>query len=46
VIKRTKKSAAGILMQDTQDIHFRERVRTRVFEVLWDTPAISFEHIP
>jgi len=45
VIKRTKKSAAGILMQDTQDIHFRERVRTRVFEVLWDTPAITFEHI-
>ena len=27
------------------DIHFRERVRTRVFEVLWDAAPITFEHI-
>jgi hypothetical protein len=32
-------------MQDAQDIHFRERVRTRVFEVLSDDPDITFEHI-
>lgn len=32
-------------MKNTQDIYFRERVRTRVFEVLWDAPAMTFEHI-
>jgi len=45
VIERTKKAAARMLMQDAQDIHFRERVRTRVFEVLWDAPAMTFEQI-
>ncbi|MHC4658629.1 MAG: hypothetical protein ACYS83_05545 [Planctomycetota bacterium] len=34
-----------MLMQDAQNIHFQERVRTRVFEVLSDQPAITFEHI-
>ena len=34
-----------MLMQDTHDMHFRERVRNRVFEVLWDAPAITFEQI-
>ncbi len=32
-------------MQDSQDKHFRERVRTRVCEVLWSAPPITFEHI-
>ena len=45
MIEKTKKSAARMLMQDAQDIHFRERVRTRVFEVLWDVPTITFEHV-
>ncbi len=45
MIKRPKKSAARKLMQDAKNIHFRERVRTRVFKVLWDAPAITFEHI-
>ena len=31
-------------MQDSQDKHFRERVRTRVLEVLCDAPAITLEH--
>jgi hypothetical protein len=32
-------------MQDSQDIHFRERVRTRVLEVLSEHPYTTFEHI-
>ena len=32
-------------MQDTQDKHFGEKVRVRVCEVLWETPAITFDHI-
>lgn len=42
--EKTKESSARKLMQDIQDIHFRERVQTRVFEVLRGTP-ITFEHI-
>lgn len=42
--EKTKESSARKLMQDVQDIHFRERVQTRVFEVLRGTP-ITFEHI-
>ncbi len=45
MIETTKKSAARKLMQDRQNKHFRERVRTRVFEVLWGAPPITFEHI-
>ncbi len=42
---RPKESTARKLMQDAQDRNFRERVRTRVLEVLWDAPAITFDHI-
>lgn len=45
MIKRTKESAARKLMQDVQDIHFRERVSTRIFELLSDAPATTFGHI-
>jgi predicted methyltransferase len=45
MIKRPKKSAARKLMQDSQDKHFRERVRTRVCEILCGAPTITFEHI-
>ena len=45
MIEKIKKSAARKPMQDTQDKHFREKVRARVCEVLWETPAITFEHI-
>lgn len=45
MIETTKKSAARKLMQDRQNKHFREKVRTRVFEVLWGAPPITFEHI-
>lgn len=45
MIEKTKKSAARKLMQDMQNKHFREKVRVRVCEVLWETPAITLEHI-
>jgi len=45
MIEKTKKSAPRKLMQDTQDKHFGEKVRVRVCEVLWETPAITLEHI-
>ena len=45
MIERTKESAARKLMQDSQDKHFRERVRTRVCEVLRDYSSITFEYI-
>jgi len=45
MIEKIKKSVARKPMQDTQDKHFGEKVRARVCEVLWETPAITFEHI-
>jgi len=45
MIETTKKSAARKLMQDRQNKHFRERVRTRVCEVLWGAPPVTLEHI-
>ena len=45
MIETTKKSVARKLMQDRQNKHFRERVRTRVFELLWNAPPITFEQI-
>jgi len=45
MIETTKKSSARKLMQDRQNKHFRERVQTRVFEVLWGAHPVTFEHI-
>jgi hypothetical protein len=45
MIEKIKKFSARKPMQDTQDTLFREKVRARVFQVLWETPAITFEHI-
>ena len=45
MIKGTKEAVARMLMQDGQDLRFREIVRTRVFDVLRDASPTTFEHI-
>ncbi len=45
MIETNKKSVARKLMKDKQNKHFRERIRTRVFELLWNAPPLTFEQI-